>query len=168
MSFARAMAFVYDWEGGFSDHPSDPGGATNLGITQKTLDDFRQKFPDWGLPGDVRVLTKPHASRIYVKGYWEPVRGDELPSGIDLLVFDCAVNQGTGRAIRMLQQAAGVAIDGDFGPITLAAVRQATRHTLMREFATLRALAYVRTGNMATFGLGWMRRLMACVIEAAK
>lgn len=168
MSFDHALQFVMGWEGGYINHPRDPGGATNLGITHRTLDDYRRRFPDWSLPGDVRALTKPHAARIYRHGYWDEVRGDDLPAPIALLAFDCAVNQGPARARRVLQEAAGVRVDGVIGPVTLAAVRGATPATLIREYAARRALAYVQTGNMATFGLGWMRRLMAAVIEASR
>lgn len=168
MSFDRALQFVLAWEGGYVSHPRDPGGATNLGITHRTLSDYRARNPEWGLPGDVRNLTRPQAARIYRAGYWDPVKGDELPSGIALLVFDAAVNHGPARAIRWLQEAVGVRADGVIGPATLAAVRESTSAVIVREFATLRALGYVATGNMATFGKGWMRRLFAAVQEASR
>lgn len=168
MPFDRALQFVLGWEGGYVSHPRDPGGATNLGITHRTLSDYRARFPAWGLPGDVRNLTKPQAAKIYRAGYWDPIRGDELPRGVGLLVFDAAVNHGPARAARWLQEAAGVRADGVIGPATISAARGATPATLIREFATLRALGYVATGNMATFGKGWMRRLFAAVQEASR
>lgn len=168
MSFDTALAFVLGFEGGFSDHPQDPGGATNLGITQATLDGFRRDHPEWGLPADVRGLKRAHAARIYRTGYWNPVHGDELPPGIALLAFDCAVNQGPGRAVRLLQEAVGVTADGKIGPKTLAAISEASPSTLIREYAMRRALAYVATGRMAIFGKGWFRRLFGAVIEAVR
>lgn len=168
MSFDRALQFVLGWEGGYVSHPRDPGGATNLGITHRTLSEYRSAFPAWGLPGDVRNLTKSQAAKIYRAGYWEPIRGDELPRGVGLLVFDAAVNQGPARAARWLQEAAGVKVDGIIGQVTLAAARGATPATLIREFATLRSLGYVATGNWSTFGKGWMRRLFAAVQEASR
>lgn len=166
MPFDQALAFVMAWEGGWVNHPRDPGGATNLGITQRTLDDWRRRRPDWGLPGDVRNLRKADAARVYRAGYWAEVRGDDLPAGIDLMAFDCAVNQGPARARRLLQEAAGVTADGVIGPRTLQAVQSATPQTLLREYAARRGVGYAATGNMATFGLGWMRRLMAALQAA--
>lgn len=166
MSFDHALTFVMGWEGGYVNHPRDPGGATNLGVTQRTLDEWRRRRPEWSLPGDVRNLKKPDAARIYRAGYWEEVRGDDLPAGIDLLAFDCAVNQGSARARRLLQEAAGVTADGIIGPRTLAAVSKATPQMLIREYAARRGVAYAATGNMPTFGLGWMRRLMAALQAA--
>ena len=167
MSFDTALAFVLGFEGGYSDHPSDPGGRTNLGITQGTLDAFRRDH-DPSLPADVRSLKRAHAARIYRSGYWDAVDGDELPPGIALLAFDCAVNQGPGRAVRLLQEAAGVTADGKIGPKTLAAIREASPLTLIREYALRRALAYVATGRMAIFGKGWFRRLFGAVVEAVR
>lgn len=167
-SFDGALKFVLGFEGGFSNHPSDPGGATNLGVTQRTLDAFRAAHPAAGLPANVRDLTKAHAATIYRVAYWDRIRGDELPQPIALLAFDCAVNQGVSRASRLLQEAAGATVDGQVGPATVQAVRNAQQLTLIREFAVGRALAYVATGNMPTFGKGWFRRLIACVIEAAR
>lgn len=168
MSFDHALAITLGWEGGWSNHPDDPGGATNLGITHGTLAQWRKKRPNWGLPGDVRNLKRAQAARIYRAGYWDTVRGDELPAYVGLLAFDTAVNHGPGRARKWLQEAVGVKVDGILGPLTLAAVREATPATLIREFAALRALGYVETGDMDEFGHGWMRRLMGLVIEATR
>lgn len=168
MSFDTALQFVLGFEGGYSNHPRDPGGSTNLGVTQATLDAHRRVHPDWNLPADVRNLTKAQAARIYRVSYWEPVRGDDLPPAVALLVFDSAVNQGVSRASRLLQEALGVQMDGKVGPVTVKAARDASQMTLIREIAVGRALAYVATGNMATFGRGWFRRLCGCVVEAVR
>lgn len=168
MSFDSALEFVLGFEGGFSDHPRDPGGRTNMGITQRTLDAARKAHPGWNLPADVATLRRPQAGSIYREEYWDAVHGDQLPPGVALMVFDAAVNQGPARAKRWLQQAAGVTADGVIGPKTLEAVDESSSLALIREIATLRAMAYFETGNMRTFGKGWMRRLMGAVVEATR
>ena len=153
-NFERALALIFEHEGGYSDHPSDPGGETNLGITRAVLARWR------GRPvskAEVKALGKPEASKIYEAKYWNPAACDRLPTGLDLAVFDCAVNQGVGRAAKLLQQAAKVKVDGKIGPITLDAVKP----ELLCEFMALRMQHY---GSLKTlfpvFGLGWSRRLM--------
>jgi len=158
-NFEAALAHVLKFEGGYSDHPKDPGGATNRGITKAVLARFR------GRPvskSDVRSLTKKEAASIYQRFYWEPVACGQLPPGIDLAVFDCAVNQGVGRASRFLQQAAKVRADGKVGPLTLAAIRSAKPDSVLGEFMARRMLSYGLLQRLFTvFGLGWSRRLVA-------
>ena len=158
-NFRRCLAHVLIHEGGYSDHPSDPGGATNFGITNAVLASWR------GVPAskqDVRDLTREEAATIYAARYWAPVRGDDLPAGIDLAVFDCAVNQGVGRAVKLLQAPLGVTIDGEIGPVTLRAATSTNPERLLAEFMARRMVAY---GSLAklfkVFGLGWSRRLMS-------
>jgi len=160
MSFEQAHRLILEFEGGKSDDPRDPGGRTNLGVTQQTLDTFRKKNPSWGLPADVFDLNVGESGMIYKQGYWDEMRCDEMPGGIALMAFDCAVNQGSGRAKRLLQTSAKVTADGIIGPATLNAVKAADQEKLRAEFAAQRVMAYISTGRMATFGLGWMRRLM--------
>lgn len=158
-NFDAALAHVLLFEGGYSDHPLDPGGATNLGITLAELQIYR------GRPvskDDVRALTQTEAAAIYRKNYWEAACCGSLPSGIDFAVFDCAVNQGIGRAARFVQQAAEVTTDGKIGPATLAAVSRAPAEALLGEFMARRMLSYGLLQKLfKTFGLGWSRRLMA-------
>jgi lysozyme family protein len=168
MSFDSALSFVLGFEGGYSNDPRDHGGATNLGITQRTLDQARLAHPGWNLPTDVRSLTRAQAARIYRADYWDAVRGDDLPPGVALLVFDCAVNQGPARARKWLQEAADVTVDGIMGPKTMEAIEEASVCTLIREFALIRAMGYITTGQILTFGKGWFRRLFGAVIEAVK
>lgn len=163
-NFNAALAHVLLFEGAYSDHPLDPGGATNLGITQAVLQSYR------GQPvskDDVRTLARDEAAAIYAKNYWELAHCASLPSGIDFAVFDCAVNQGVGRAARLLQQAANVTPDGKIGPATLAAVNNAPAQALLGEFMARRMLCYGLLQKLfKTFGLGWSRRLMATHIAA--
>jgi lysozyme family protein len=158
-NFDSALAHVLKYEGGYSDHPMDPGGATQLGITRAVLARYR------GRPvskAEVRALTRADAAAIYRADYWEPARCGELPSGLDLAVFDCAVNQGVGRATRLLQQAVGVKVDGKIGAMTLAAVMAAKPDRLLGEFVARRMLSYGSLRKLfPVFGLGWSRRLIA-------
>jgi lysozyme family protein len=157
-NFADCLEIVLHFEGGYSDHPSDPGGATNHGITRAVLSEWRGKQVS---KSDVKALSLDEARDIYEARYWNAVCGDELPSGIDLIVFDCAVNQGVGRAIRLLQQSLQITPDGKFGPVTLAAVRNRPQHEIVVEYGARRMNAYglLRT-LFPVFGLGWSRRLM--------
>ena len=158
-NFPAALAHVLRFEGGYSDHPKDPGGATNLGITKAVLARFR------GRPvskTEVRWLTKTEASAIYGRYYWVPTCCDDLPPGLDLAVFDCAVNQGAKRAAFLLQQAANVPADGKVGPITTVTAARADPVNLLGEFMARRMDSYGSLQSLfETFGLGWSRRLIA-------
>jgi lysozyme family protein len=163
-NFASSLKHVLKFEGGYSDHPLDPGGATNLGVTKATLERFRGRRVT---KAEVRALKHAEAAAIYRKFYWDQAHGDALPHGLDLAVFDCAVNQGPARARKWLQQAAKIRVDGVIGPRTLAAVRAADRQALLLEFMALRMRHYGGLSRLfAAFGLGWSRRLMATLAEA--
>lgn len=161
-NFRRCLVHVLRFEGGYSDHPRDPGGATNLGITRAVLEKWRGRAVS---KADVAALTEDEAATIYAANYWAAVAGDDLPAGIDLAVFDCAVNQGVGRAIRILQGAlnmSGVALDGHMGPVTLRAATTANPEMLLDEIMARRMVAYgALTKLFKVFGLGWSRRLVA-------
>ncbi len=161
-NFPAAVALIMSprVEGGVSDRASDPGGLTNLGITQATLSRYLGRQ---ATPSEVKGLTPQTAAPIYHALYWRPMRGDELPAGADLLLFDCAINQGEGRAKRILQQAlmASLKIDGDIGPATMKALAAAKVQPLIIEIAARRMVAYGTLASMfAEYGLGWSRRLM--------
>lgn len=169
-AFAAALNVVLHHEGGYVDHPKDPGGRTNMGITQATLTRVRaQAVGLANLPADVRELTVGDAAAIYSLCYWSEIAGDELPEGVALILFDCAVNQGVGRAAMILQAAVGVPVDGSIGPATLAAVARRNPAGLIREIAARRAWAYMKLDNLDdTFGLGWARRLFDVYDNAQK
>ena len=118
-NFGEALSLVLHHEGGYVDHPKDPGGRPNMGITQRVYESYlgREVTEE-----DMRSLPPNHASEIYRRDYWDMVKGDELPLGIDYAVFDWAVNSGPGTVARELQKLVGVSIDGAIGPQTLAAV----------------------------------------------
>jgi lysozyme family protein len=108
-NFQRALALVLKHEGGYVDHPKDPGGATNKGVTIAT---FRRYVKKDGTKDDLRRISDADVARIYKRHYWDAVRGDDLPDGLDYATFDFAVNSGTGRAPKYLQRVLGVAQDG--------------------------------------------------------
>lgn len=158
-AFSAALAAVLHHEGGYSNHPADPGGSTFKGITQRVLDEERREHPE--LPARVIDLTDQGVADIYRRRYWAPIGGDELPDGVALMAFDCAVNQGVSRAIHLLQLAARVESDGVMGPATRRAVWQADQRAVVREYAARRMHAYMLLDKLDdTFGLGWARRLV--------
>jgi lysozyme family protein len=162
--FAECVSVVLKHEGGFVDHPRDPGGATNMGITLRTLRDWRG---DDSLTADaVRDLTEAEAREIYLARYWNPVRGDELPPGVDLAVFDWAVHGGVGRAARDLQTVLGVTVDGAIGRQTVEAAKRADHAEVIRAVCE-RRLNHLRSRpHWDAFGRGWERRVRA-IEEAA-
>jgi len=142
-------------EGGFVDHPRDPGGATNFGITLATLAAHREEPVT---AEEVERLTREEAAEIYRARFWTPMRCAELPAGLDLMVFDFGVNAGPGRSVRLLQRAAGVTADGSIGPVTLAAVRAARAEALIAVLAEARMAHYRALPHWDAFGRGWPAR----------
>lgn len=161
--FAICLAFVLHAEGGFVDNPADPGGATNFGITLRTLEAWRRAPVT---VADVRSLTEVEAAEIYRANYWDAMRCDRLPKGVDLMVFDFGVNAGPRRSILVLQTAAGAAADGVIGPATLAAVGAASPRELIMKLATLRMDFYRSLPTWGTFGSGWSNRVEAAQRKA--
>ena len=114
-NWIKCLETILHHEGGYVNHPKDPGGETNLGVTKRVYEDF-------GGTKDMKDLTREDVEPIYKKNYWDRVKGDELPAGLDLCVFDFGVNAGTGRAAKYLQTMIGTVADGGIGPNTLKAV----------------------------------------------
>lgn len=158
--FDLCLAEVLRHEGGYVDHPADPGGATNMGITHQTLARWRGVTPWSALPkAAVRALTTAEAGRIYRANYWVRVEGDRLPPGLDLALFDFAVNSGPDRAIRVLQAALGVVVDGQIGPLTLAAIAERPTSALVSRLCDDRLAFLRRLSTFSTFGKGWTLRV---------
>lgn len=162
--FDRALALVKSYEGGWSNHAADPGGLTKWGITIKTLRALGLDFNRDGRvdAADMRAMTPAQAADVYRREYWLAANCPSLPAPLAFLVFDSAVNQGVGRAVRLLQAAVGAAVDGAFGPATLRAVNAAWVRdpaALLAEFQARRAVHYAGLSTFRHFGLGWMRRL---------
>jgi lysozyme family protein len=163
--FENAVGLVLRHEGGFVQHPSDPGGATHFGIARATLARAR------GTPvsvDDVRRLTREEAVAIYRRFYWDAVRADELPPGLALAVFDLAVHSGPLRAVRMLQAALGVEADGIVGPVTIAAARRVDVPQAVGRLTTLRLRFLRRLAAWPVFGRGWRRRVLGTEREALR
>lgn len=156
------MSWLAEYEGGFVNHPKDPGGATNRGVTQRVYDAFRKRN-GWP-PRSVRSITDAEHDAIYLRQYWLPARGDELPSGIDASVFDMAVHSGVSRAAKTLQSVIGVKADGVIGEITLARLSDLIaaqgRQVIIKEFNKRRMAFMRRLKTFKTFGKGWTRRVM--------
>lgn len=153
--FAACVDIVLAHEGDYSDHPDDPGGATNRGITRATLEAWR------GRPvskAEVRRLGEDEAREIYFANYWNALNCDRLPPGVDLAVFDFGVNAGPGPAARLLQRLVGTHGDGVVGPGTIAAVSRADPRELIRRYSAARLDYYRGLAAWNTFARGWTAR----------
>ena len=158
--FERCLSEVLRHEGGYVDHPSDPGGATNMGITRETLARWRKVTPWTDLPkAAVQDLTLDEAGLIYRANYWNTAGAGSMPAGVDLALFDFAVNSGPDRAIRVLQGVLGVAADGEVGPVTLAAVQESDPRRLVNALCDRRLSFLQRLASFSVFGRGWTRRV---------
>lgn len=154
--FQKCLDVILRWEGGYVDHPRDPGGATNMGITFKTLQDWRKKPVT---KDDVRALTKEEAAQIYFKNYWLPIKGDDLPRGINLCVFNQAVMSGTRRAARMLQRLVGAETDGIIGGHTISLAFRSPLNNLIKDHAFAYLDFLQDLDHWDTFGRGWTARI---------
>jgi lysozyme family protein len=159
-----AMVALMKHEGGYSFHEKDPGGMTNLGVTQRV-------WEEWvGHPVDereMRALTPAIVAPMYKQKYWDKVRGDDLPSGVDLAVFDFAVNSGPGRAAKMLQKVLGVTQDGVIGPQTLLKATNIDSSKLVADYNAERLAFLMALPAWDTFGKGWGRRVAEVTAEAS-
>lgn len=148
-------------EGGYVDHPADPGGATNLGVTIGTLSGWLGRP---ATKAEVRALTPATVAPIYRQLYWNPSASGRMWPGLDLCCFDAAVNSGVSRGVRWVQTAVGATPDGKAGPKTLAAVAEAGK-TLDGRVRAVQAACAARMGflrglrHWMTFGRGWSRRV---------
>jgi lysozyme family protein len=158
-NYKKCLAHVLLFEGGKVDHPRDPGGRTNQGVIQRVYDGWRARN---GLSKqDVFLMRQEERDAIYREGYWEAIKGDELPSGIDLVVFDGAVNSGPHQSAKWLQRALKVnRIDGVVGPATLAAIKNHPNHDQLVVDILDRRLAFLRQlKTWSDFGRGWSSRV---------
>jgi len=163
----RAVAHMLKSEGGFQADPRDPGNpngtSTNLGVTQRV-------WEEWvGHPVDekeMRSLTPEKVAPMYKQKYWDKIRGDDLPSGVDMAVFDCCVNSGPGRAAKLLQKVLGLTEDGAIGPNTLAAILVADVGQLIDKYCAARQDFLQSLATFDTFGKGWTRRVSEVNLKA--
>lgn len=165
-NIAACLYVIARHEGGYVNHPKDPGGATNKGITQRVYDGFRTMKGLNQRP--VKQISDAEVESIYRNQYWDAVRGDNLPDGIDLAVFDYAVNSGVSRAAKALQSALGVKADGHIGMVTLATVQAANAPQIIKAVCDGRLAFLKRLKTWDTFGKGWNRRVRETRATALK
>jgi len=150
MNFDEAFEILVGHEGGYVNHPDDPGGETKYGITKRTYPDI-----------DIKGLTLEGAKEIYRRDFWDRLQADSLPESVRFDLFDTAVNSGPGTACRLLQRAVGVAEDGSIGPLTLSAVGRMTAWEVRAKFNACRLHFMTDLSVWPTFGKGWARRIAA-------
>lgn len=155
-NFDKCLGYVLHHEGGFVDHPADPGGATNLGCTKASWEKW---IGASCTVDDIRALTAADVTPLYRQKYWDKVKGDELPSGVDYCVFDTAINSGPGRASKFLQEAISVPVDGVIGPITMAAICAADPRQVIDAYSAARVKFLQELSTWSVFGKGWERRV---------
>ena len=155
-NYDKCLETILHHEGGYVNHPKDPGGETNLGVTKRV-------YQEHGGTKDMKDLLVEDVAPIYKKGYWDKMKGDDLPGGLDLCVFDFGVNAGPGRAAKFLQSMIGTTVDGGIGPNTLAKVEEYVRengeHETVKKYQEMRQKYYEQLSTFATFGKGWTRRV---------
>lgn len=166
-NFQQSTEWMLVHEGGYVNHPKDPGGATNRGATQRTYDGFRDRMK---LPRQsVRNITETEVYEIYRTQYWNAVQADLLPDGLDYAVYDFAVNSGPGRAARNLQALLGVKQDGQIGNITLGALAKVNDiESLIIRLCTNRWNWMKTLSTYSTFGKGWTRRVMGYTVNGVQ
>ena len=154
--FKECLDLVLKSEGGFVNHPSDPGGMTNLGVTKKVWEDFV------GHPvseADMRALTPEKVAPMYEQKYWRPCYGEVLPRGLNFLVFSMGVNAGTGRSVKLLQQSLGCVVDGVIGQRTRELISSSDVSKLIAKFSEARREYYRSLKTFPVFGKGWITRV---------
>ena len=155
-NYAESLQAVLIHEGGFVNNPKDPGGMTNLGCTKKTWEEYCGKPVDEKI---MRALTPVDVMPLYKTKYWDKVCADDLPIGVDYVVFDAAINSGPGRAAKWLQSCVGATVDGVIGRGTLQAVSIKDKKQLINDYCNHR-LEYLKAlPTWDTFGKGWERRV---------
>ena len=155
-NFERSLALVLQHEGGYVNHPSDPGGRTNLGVTQRVWEEYVGHPVD---EAEMRSLTKEMVAPLYKKNYWDAVRGDQLPCGADYLAFDFAVNAGSFRCVKTIQRALNITADGVIGHVTLKAIQETNAEDFINNFSAAKESFYRSLTTFPTFGKGWLNRV---------
>lgn len=160
----KSLEVILHHEGGYVNHPKDPGGETNMGVTKRVYEEF-------GGTKDMKELTHEDVNPIYKQNYWDRVKGDDLPEGLDLCIFDFAVNAGPGRAAKFIQRLVKTTVDGGIGPNTLKCINDHVGEyglsTTIDQYQSERHNYYQSLSTFETFGRGWTRRVDE-VTEKAK
>jgi lysozyme family protein len=155
-TYDESLRRVLAHEGGYTNHPDDPGGPTNFGIT---IIDYRKYVKADASAADIRTMALSDAKTIYRAKYWDALRCDALAAGVDYAVFDYGVNSGISRSAKVLQRIVGVADDGKIGPVTLAAVAGQNPSALVTNICHERLVFLKRLRTWPVFGKGWGRRV---------
>jgi len=151
-----SFEMVLKHEGGYVNDPRDPGGRTNLGVTQRAWEAWLVRTVT---ESDMRALTPEKVKPFYKAMYWDKIKGDQLPAGVDYAAYDLAVNSGVGRAAKYLQEIAGVVADGAIGPKSLEAIKACNPKELADALCDMRLTFLKRLPTFETFGKGWSRRV---------
>ena len=164
-NYDACLKIILHHEGGYVNHPKDPGGETNLGVTKRV-------YEEWGGKKKMKDLKVADVAPIYEKNYWGRCKCDDLPAGLDLCVFDFGVNAGTYRAGKYLQQTVGATADGKIGPNTIKKVNEYVKkhgtEKAIKDFQEARQGYYERLKTFETFGRGWTRRVTETTESALK
>ena len=164
-NYDKCLETILHHEGGYVNHPKDPGGETNLGVTKRV-------YLEHGGTKDMKDLLVEDVAPIYKKGYWDKMKGDELPNGLDLCVFDFGVNAGPGRSAKYLQTMIGTVADGGIGPNTLKKLDEYVDgegvEGTIANYTEMRQKFYESLSTFDTFGKGWTRRNQETELEAFK
>lgn len=167
MAFSEALECILQSEGGFVNHPKDPGGMTNLGVTKRTWEEWTKRPAS---ESEMRGLTQVKVAPLYKVRYWNRVAGDDLPPALALCVFDFGVNAGPGRAVKLLQRLVGAVVDGQAGKGTIAAVNTyVAAHGLpatVKAYQDARKAYYRALPTFKHFGKGWLARVDRVTKEA--
>ena len=155
-NFEKSLELVLQHEMGYVHHPLDPGGRTNLGVTQRVWEAWVGYSVD---EKEMRSLTKELVAPLYKSRYWDAVHGDQLPSGADYLAFDFAVNAGAFRCIKTIQRALNITADGIIGPVTIKAIQDTNAEEFINNFTDAKENFYKGLANFQTFGRGWLNRV---------
>ena len=164
-NFEKCLAELLKHEGGYVNHPSDPGGRTNLGVTQLVWEDWLDRAVT---EENMKALTPAKVAPLYREMYWDRVKADKLPSGVDYCVFDAAVNSGASRAAKWLQTTVGAVPDGVIGEQTLKQVLLTNPKMLIDKYSANRLAFLHRLTTWPTFGKGWERRVEEVRVAAHK
>ena len=159
MNFDTAFERLIGHEGGYVDHPNDPGGATRYGVTEHVARAY-------GYTGHMKEFPLDLAKKIYRTTYWDAVRAEDCPADVRFDLFDAAVNSGPAQAVKWIQRAVGVADDGKIGPKTLLALKMADGPATAARFNGHRLAFLASLPTWATFGRGWARRIASNLIGA--
>ena len=153
-NFQECLDLVLKSEGGWVNHPSDPGGETNLGVTKRVWEEYV------GHPVEsLKKLTKDDVAPLYELKYWRPCYCEVLPRGLDFVVFSMGVNAGPGRSVKLLQQSIGCVPDGVIGPRTRELISSSNGATLIAKFSETRREYYRSLKTFSIFGKGWLNRV---------